>query len=191
MYLRNLAAFLMLSLITLAPLAPLCRAQTTPFLSDSEISMLANEISGDRSFEHIRWLSHWHRDSGMEGYFKAAEYVMKAAKEAGLEDVRFVEQPLPGPNYTARVGELWMVEPLEVKLADIGDHAVHLADGSHSANVTAELVWIGEASAEELQKLDVAGKIVLTTANPQLAVQRAVWERGALGVITFSPSESK
>lgn len=179
---------IMVGVLLLAASTP---AQTTPFLSDDQIRMLNNELSGDRSFEHIRWLSHWHRDSGMEGYFKAAEYVMKAAKEAGLEDVRFIEQPLNGPNYTARVGELWMVEPIEVKLADIGDHAVHLADGSHSANVTAELVWVGECSPEELQKVDVAGKMVLTSAHPQVAVQRAVWERGALGVICFSPSEGK
>ena len=130
---RNLAVFLMICLFTFSPLAPLCQGQTTPFLSDSEITMLANEISGDRAFEHIRWLSHWHRDSGMEGYFKAAEYVVQAAKEAGLEDVRFIEQPLPGVNYTAKSAELWMVEPIELKLGDIGEHAVYLADGSHDA----------------------------------------------------------
>src|SRR5687768_11564655 len=66
-------------------------AQSTAFLSDDELLMLSNEISGDRAFEHIRWLTHWHRDSGMEGYFKAAEYMLQAAREAGLEDVRFVE----------------------------------------------------------------------------------------------------
>ena len=92
---RKLAGMVLLSVLTLSPLGPLCYAQTTPFLSDGEIRMLSNEISGDRAFEHIRWLSHWHRDSGMEGYFKAAEYVVKAAKEAGLQDVRFIEQPLP------------------------------------------------------------------------------------------------
>lgn len=115
-------------------------AQTTPFLSDAEIRMLQNEISGDRAFEHIRWLTHWHRDSGMEGYFKAAEYVIQAAKDAGLEDVKFVEQVLDGHNYTAKSAELWMIEPVEVKLADIGEHAVYLADGSHDADVTAELI---------------------------------------------------
>ncbi|MCA1634858.1 MAG: hypothetical protein LC802_14490, partial [Acidobacteria bacterium] len=148
-----LSFFLFFSLI-LAPLSRVCRAQTTPFLSDEEIRTLSNEISGDRAFEHIRWLSHWHRDSGMEGYFKAADYVMKAAKDAGLDEVRFVEQPLEGPNYTARVGELWMVEPVEVKLADIGEHAVYLADGSHDADLTAELVWIGDASEESLKGVD-------------------------------------
>lgn len=188
---RNLAALLMISLFAVAQLAPLCRAQTTPFLSDSEITMLANEISGDRAFEHIRWLSHWHRDSGMDGYFKAAEYVVQAAKEAGLADVRFIEQPLPGVNYTAKSAELWMVEPVELKLADIGDHAVYLSDGSHDANVTAELVYIGDASEQSLKGLDVAGKIVLTNVNPGAAVQNAVYSRGALGVVTYVTSESR
>ncbi|HLL75581.1 MAG TPA: M28 family peptidase [Pyrinomonadaceae bacterium] len=166
-------------------------AQTTPFLSDEEIRMLSNEISGDRSFEHIRWLSHWHRDSGMEGYFKAADYVVQAAKEAGLEDVKFVEQPLPGPNYTARAGELWMVEPVEVKLADIGEHAVYLADYSHDADLTAELVFVGDGSQAALKDLDVKGKIVLTSSGPGAAANNAVWAKGAAGVVAYAPSEGK
>jgi Peptidase family M28 len=166
-------------------------AQTTPFLSDDDIRMLTNEISGDRAFENIRWLTHWHRDSGMEGYFKAAEYVVGAAKEAGLEDVRFVEQPLPGHNYTARAAELWMVEPVEVKLADIGDTPLYLADGSSSADVTAELVWIGDASAESVKGVDVTGKIVLTSASPGQAVFSAVWGKGAAGVVSYGTSEGK
>jgi hypothetical protein len=181
----------MLCAVAFVPLAPLCRAQTTPFLSDEEIRMLSNEISGDRAFEHIRWLTHWHRDSGMEGYFKAAEYVVKAAKEVGLEDVRFIEQTLPGVNYTARSAELWMTEPVELKLADIGEHAVYLADGSHDADVTAELVYIGDASIESLKNLDVRGKLVLTSAQPGAAVQNAVYARGALGVVSYTTTENK
>ena len=166
-------------------------AQSTPFLSDGEIRMLTNELSGDRAFEHIRWLSHWHRNSGMEGYFKAVEYVMQAAQQAGLEDVRFIEQPLPGPAYTAKSAELWMLEPVEVKLADIGDHALYLADGSADADVTAELVWIDDASEAALEGRDLEGKIVLTRANPSTAVYRAVWGKGALGVVAYPVSEGK
>jgi hypothetical protein len=171
--------------------APPCRAQTTPFLSDEEIRTLSNEISGDRAFEHIRWLTHWHRDSGMEGFFKARDYVMQAARDAGLEEVRFVEQPLEGRNYTARAAELWMVEPVEVKLADIGEHAVYLADGSHDADVTADLVFIGDGREEDLRGLDVKGKIVLTSGPPQRAVDIAVRQRGALGVVTYQTSENR
>ena len=164
---NNSALRLLLAcVVALLPFSQTARAQTTPYLSDDEIRMLSNEISGDRAFEHIRWLTHWHRDSGMEGYFKARDYVQQAAKEAGLEGVRFVEQPLDGPNYTARSAELWMVEPVEVKLADIGEHNVYLADMSRDADVRAELIWIGDASEDALKGLDVKGKLVLTSNQP-------------------------
>jgi hypothetical protein len=188
---RKCAGLFLLLVVILSPLSSVCNAQTTPFMSDDEIRMLSNEISGDRAFEHIRWLSHWHRDSGMEGYFKAADYVVKTAKEVGLEDVRFIEQTLPGVNYTARSAELWMVEPVELKLADIGDHAVYLADGSHDADVTAELVDIGDASIDSLKGIDLKGKIVLTNSPPGTAVQNAVYARGAVGVVTYVTTETK
>lgn len=181
---------LFMAVVTLT-VAVQCISQTTPFLSDDEIRMLSNELSGDRAFEHIRVLSRWHRNSGTEGFFKAAEYVMQAAKEAGLEDVRFIEQPREGHNYTAKSAELWMVEPIEVKLADIGDHAVYLADGSYDADVTAELVWVGNASKDALKYLDVKGKIVLTNGSPSSAVHNAVWEKGAVGVVSYQTSENR
>ncbi len=185
-----LSVFLVVNLVV-SPLVNVCRAQTTPFLSDDEIRMLSNEISGDRAFEHIRWLSHWHRDSGMEGFFKARDYVMQAAREAGVDEVRFVEQPLEGPNYTARSAELWMTEPVELKLADIGEQAVYLADMSRDADVTAELVDIGDGTEAALKGLDVKGKIVLTSGSPQRAVDYAVAKLGAVGVVTYQTSENK
>lgn len=167
------------------------RAQSIPFLSDDEIRMLSNELSGDRAFEHIRILSQWHRNSGMGGYFQAADYIVKAAKEAGLEDVRFIEQPFDGDNYAAKSAELRMVEPVEAKLADIGEAAVYLADGSHDADLTAELVWIGDDLNDSLGGLDVAGKIVLTPGSPWWAVTKAVWEKGAVGVVSYGTSEGR
>ncbi len=170
--------------------------QTTPFLNDEEIRMLRNEISGDRAFEHTRVLTQWHRDSGMEGYFKAMDYVAEQAKKNGLQDVSIIKQPFEDnegnpANYTAKSAELWMVEPVELKLADIGDHALYLSDNSRDADVTAELVWVGDASDETLKTIDVKGKIVLTNANPGVAVQNAVYKRGAVGVVAYTTSESK
>ena len=165
-------------------------AQSTPFLTDPEIRMLRNEISGDRAFEHIRVLTQWHRDSGMEGYFKAMDYVVEAAKTNGLQDVSIIKQPLNG-NYTARIGELWMVEPVELKLADIGDHALYLSDGSRDADVTAELISAGDGSAAALANLDVKDKIVLVNGNPGAAVANAVYAKGAVGVVAYTTSESK
>lgn len=166
-------------------------AQETPFLTDAEIRMLINELSGDRAFEQIRVLTQWHRDSGMDGFFKASDYVSEQAKLAGLEDVRFIEQTLDGPNYTAKSAELWMVDPIEIKLADIGDHAVFLADGSHTTDITAEVVWIGTGKPEDIEPTDVKGKIVLINGNPSTAVRNAVWAKGAVGVISYTTSEGK
>lgn len=166
-------------------------AQETPFVSDADARMLINELSGDRAFEQIRILTQWHRDSGMDGFFKAADYVMDQAKKAGLEDVHFVEQKLDAPNYTAKSAELWIVEPIEIKLADIGDHAVYLADGSHDANITAEVVWIGTGSKAELENIDVKGKIVLISGSPGTAANNAVWAKGAAGIISYTTSEGK
>ena len=165
--------------------------QSTPFLSEDQIRMLRNEISGDRAFEHIRALTTMgHRDSGMEGYFKAMDYVVEAARTNGLQDVSIIKQPLDG-NYTAKTAELWMIEPVELKLADIGDHAVYLADGSRDADVTAELVFGGNGSAQDLANIDVKGKIVLVTGNPGTGVNNAVYQKGAVGVVSYATSESK
>lgn len=186
---RSFARFFALVLLSIPGAGAL--AQPLPFLTDDEIRMLSNELSGDRAYEHIRVLSQWHRDSGMEGFFKAADYVMEAAKEAGLENVHFVDQPLDGSNYTARSAELWMIEPVELKLADIGEAAVYLADGSHDADLTAELVWIANASRDTLKHFDVAGKIVLTSGSPGTAMANAVYDKGAVGVVSYATSESR
>lgn len=188
---RNIFVPVVVGAIVLCGLAARGFAQSTPFLSDEEIRMLTNEISGDRAFEHIRWLTHWHRNPGSEDYFKAVDYVVQEAQKAGLQDVQFIEQPLRGKAYNPIAAELWMVEPVEVKLADIGDHALYLADGSHDADVTAELVWIGKATDEALSGLDLTGKLVLTSGNPAQAVRKAVWEKGAVGVVAYPVSESK
>lgn len=183
---KKIIQSLLLSIITLSTFA-----QETPFLNDAEIRMFINELSGDRSFEHIRILTQWHRNSGMEGYFKAADYVIEEAKKAGLEDVKFIEQPLGGPNYTAKSAELWITEPVEIKLADIGDHALVLSDGSHDADLSAELVWAGTGSKADLEGLDVKGKIVLVNASPGAAVNNAVYAKGAVGVVCYTSSENK
>ncbi len=166
---------------------PMGLAQTTPFLSHEEIRMLINEISGDQAYEHVRWLTHWARESGSEEYHEAAEYLVKAAKEAGLEDVKYIEQPTrtSEPAYNPRSGELWMTEPVEVKLADFADHPLYIATNSHDADVTAELIWIGDASEKALEGIDVKGKIVLTDAQAGVAVRNAVWKKGALGVVAY------
>ncbi len=187
---------ILLTFAVLVSLTAQVFSQSTPFLTDNEIQMLRNEISGDRAFEHIRVLTQWHRNSGMDGYFKAMDYVAEQAKRHGLQDVKIIKQPYNDRNgkprnYTAKSAELWITSPFQLKLADIGDHALLLSDNSRDADVETELVWVGNASEETLKNLDVKGKIVLTRGNPFFAVVNAVYKRGAIGVIAYTTSEGK
>ena len=72
----------------------LLQAQETPFFSEKQIKTLVNEVSGDRAFEYIRWLSHFHRIMGSQEYLKAAQWIADKAKEFNLQDIRIEDQPL-------------------------------------------------------------------------------------------------
>ena len=64
-----------------------------PFLTKAESDWLTGEISGDRSYEHVRWFSHYHRAVASAGLMSVAEYAEKKAKEYGLSEVKLVKTP--------------------------------------------------------------------------------------------------
>lgn len=161
-------------------------AQDSPFVPEKTARWLRDEVSGDRAFDVVRALTPYHRIMGSRTFVEAAEMLAGLARGAGLENVRIVRQKFQGGlSWDARTAKLWLLEPEEMKLCDFEELPVSLAVYSRSAHVEAELVDIGRgASPEDFAGLDVAGKIVLTTAPPALAVRTAVWERGALGVVS-------
>ena len=87
----------------------LAAAQTSPFLPDRLHRDLVNEISGDRSFENDRWLSHYHKTPGSRDFFAAAEWIQKAAVGAGLQDVKLVRQQYKGHSWSCLGGEAWLL----------------------------------------------------------------------------------
>jgi len=160
--------------------------QESPFVPDKLALLLRDELSGDRAFNFVRALTPYHRIMGSRTYAEAAEMLAGLARRSGLENVQVVTQKFPGGlSWDARSAKLWLITPEEIKLCDFEELPVSLAVFSRSAHAEAELVDIGRASsAEDFAGLDVAGKIVLTTAAPSQAVRTAVWERGALGVVS-------
>ena len=160
-------------------------AQESSFVPEKLHRLLNNEISGDRAFNAVRRLTPFHRIMGSRTFLAAAEALAEMARDAGLVDVEIVKQKFEGGlSWDARSAQLWLLEPEERKLADFADVAVSLAVFSRSARAEAELVDVGGAAPADFRNLDVAGKIVLTTAAPALAVRTAVWERAALGVVS-------
>ena len=162
--------------------------QQSPFLSEQLYRALVNEISGDISFEHIRWFTHWHKPTGSEGFEAAARYCEQKAKEYGLEDVRFIKLPYDGQSWTMKLGELWLTAPDERRLAFTPEVALSLADYSRPADIkSAELVDVGDGIADsDYAGKEVAGKVVLASGPVAQVMEQAVWKRGALGIVYFT-----
>ena len=176
-----------LTAVLILAVAPLARAQTSPFLPEDRYRHLVDEISGDRAFEYDRWLTHYHRTGGSRDFFAAAEFIRKAAAEAGLADVRLVKQAYNGRSWSARSAEAWLVAPETQRLASYGEVAVSVADMSRTTHVTAELVDVGAGIADaDYAGKDVSGRIVLASGPVGTAHREAVWKRGALGVLSYT-----
>ena len=165
---------------------PAVHSQESPFIPENLSRILKNEISGDRAYNYVRLLTPYHRIMGSRAYVEAANMLAGLAKSFALENVQVVRQKFEGGiSWDPVSARLWLVEPEEIKLADFEDVSVSLAVWSRSAHLTAELVDIGRGSIpEDFSGVDIAGKIVLTTSPPGLAIRNAVWERGAAGVVS-------
>ena len=176
----------LLAAVLLGPAA--ASAQTSLFLPEPLHRHLVNEISGDRAYESLRQLTHWHRTPASRDFFAAAEWIRTAAEAAGLEDVKLIRQKWDHRGWTCRSAEAWLLEPEELKLASYGQVAVSIADNSRTTHVTAEIVEMGVGTTDADYKdkdKDVKGKIVLVSGHPGAAMREAVWKRGALGVLSY------
>ncbi len=171
-------------------------AQEGTLLPESLLKEIIHEVSGEKAWWQVSRLAQFHRiDKSME-YHKAAMYVEEQAKAYGLKDVKTEKYAADGetwnfthrtsPAWDAEMGELWLVEPTKKKLADYNEIRVSLAPGSHSTDVTAELVDVGVGEkAEDYQGVDVKSKMVLASGSPRSVQEQAVFERGALGVLSY------
>jgi hypothetical protein len=172
-------------------------AQESPFLPQATYDKLVNEISGDIAYDSLRSLVMYHAPSaGSDGFEQEAQWVAARAKANGLEDVTYIALPAwrgspkePSFNWTVKAGELWLVEPEMKKLGDVRETPVHVADNSPTADITAELVDVGEGTQEsDYAGKDVAGKIVLAYGHPNAVKKLACWDRGAVGIVTYYSS---
>lgn len=180
-FVASVCAFAVLA----APAAP--QSPASPFLPQKLYQDLVNELSGDRAYEHVRQLTHFHRTGpGHQDFYAAAQYIERAARETGLQDVKLIRQKYDGASWSPRSGEAWVTgDGFEQKIADYGAVAVSIADYSRSANVTADLIDVGDGvSAAAYAGKDVRGKIVLATGGAGAVHREAVWKRGAAGVVS-------
>ena len=98
--------------------------------------------------------------------------MLERAREYGLAEVQSEQFPIDGKTqyglmrsylgWKVEAGQLWEVRPQHLLLGDWATDPIRLADYSHSADVEAALVDVGDGSHEaDYSGKDVRGKIVL------------------------------
>ena len=176
-----------------SPFGPLS-ARTGLLLKDDIVVRLIQNSSGDRAFDFVSQLALWDRNQVTEGYARAAEWVSRMSKEFGLDEVMIERFPSDGKiEYLGNVGpaqwlvrkaELWLTSPFRMKLASYDEQPMSLAVWSTSADIEAELVDIGEGTADTNIATDIKGKLVLTSGRPLKIFERVVTKGGAAGIVS-------
>ncbi len=190
-----LACIAVLIAATLASLAQ------EPFLSADQWVKLREEASGVSPYENLRYLTRLHRVPATAEFDQAAEFVLQRAREYGLAEVQSEQFPIDGKTpyglmrsylgWKVEAGQLWEVHPQHLLLGDWATDPIRLADYSHSADVEAALVDVGDGTHEgDYASKDVRGKIVLADGVLARVQQLAVVNHGAAGIVSDMPNQS-
>ena len=149
----------------------------------------------------MRYLTRLHRVPATAEFDQAAEFVLQRAREYGLAEVQSEQFPIDGKTpyglmrsylgWKVEAGQLWEVHPQHLLLGDWATDPIRLADYSHSADVEAALVDVGDGTHEsDYASKDVRGKIVLADGVLARVQQLAVINHGAVGIVSDMPNQS-
>ena len=163
---------------------------TSPFthslMQEKVYDLIVGESSGDRAYYYIMDIAPYERDRKSEDYsglFMESKYVVEKLKSFGFADAT-TELLGKSQTWDGVSATVWEVAPNTAKLADYRDMAAMLGQGSKSAHVTAELVWVGSGSKAEIDAVDLKGKIAVTEASAGRVHGLAV-KAGAVGIISY------
>lgn len=160
---------------------------------DAKAVEYAATITADDLRRHLEYIASEEmmgRDTGSEGQKMAAKYIEDHFKEIGLEG------PVSGSYF--QVFNLASVSYPTVEF-EVGrnkmkqfEDFVFIGDGDMRRRERADLVFVGDASDENLAKVNVSGKVaglwgVGTNAQPLI---RKLFDAGAVGVV-FANSEDQ
>jgi hypothetical protein len=159
-------------------------------LPSDQMAEIIGEASGETAFNTIMETGGYNKnrlDTEYKSTFYEAQYILDQLKLYGLPGAEIVRYP-GREVWDGIKGELWEVKPRRQKIASYQDMTAMLASGSTSADVTADLVWVGLGTKTELADKDVSGKIVVTEGSISGVHSLACIQMGAEGVIAISTS---
>jgi aminopeptidase YwaD len=187
--------------MSLGLLAGYAVAQPPPLLPEADVAALANELSGETAKRNLEGLARFHRQRGSQGFHSAAELVAERARDYGLRDAQILQFPADGKIIygTQRARQAWgatqgelteITDGKSIKIASYAAEPVVLAEDSESADVTAELIDVGDGTQEaDYAGKDVKGKIVLAGAQPGSVQDVAVGKFGAAGIVSYAQNQ--
>ena len=179
----------------------LALAQKPPLLPEKDVAAMAQELSGETAKRNLEGIARNHRQRGSRGFHAAAELVAERARAYGLSDVEILQFPADGKIFygTQRARQAWDAEEgelselrdgNEIKIASYAAEPIVLAEDSESANVTADLVDVGNGTKEaDYSGKDVKGRIVLVAAAAGDAQHIAVSQFNAAGIISYAQNQ--
>ncbi len=157
-------------------------------LSQTEMTAIINEISGDRTMNTVLELVPYQRvrpPSEYDGPYRESRVIAQFARDFGFSNVTVEKFGATTKTWQPTQGELWMTTPKNIKLLDIHDIALALASLNANWDLEGDLVDVGPGRAEDFESKDVTGKFVLTSGSTR-AVYDLATERGAIGVLGIS-----
>ena len=195
-------AFFICLLLTASPAG----ANQSTLLPEPVIASLSQEISGETAKRNLEYISRHHRMRGSRGFRTAAEHVVEQLRAYGLTDARIEQFSADGkifygtqksrPAWDAEFAELWELRETNagwtphVRLASWEAMPVSLAQDSESAEVSTELVDVGNGTSESDYKgKDIQGKIVMVAAQPSSVAKLAVERLGAAGIVSYAQNQ--
>ena len=176
-------------------------AHSPPLLAPKEVAALANEVSGEMAKRNLEGLARFHRQRGSQGFHSAAELVAGRARAYGLSEVQILQFPADGRIFygtqrsrlawDAEQGDLTEVrDAVERTVASYEAQPVALAEDSESADVTADLVDVGQGTRDsDYAGKDVRGKLVLVSAQPWEVQEAAIGKFKAAGIVSYAQNQ--
>lgn len=198
----NRTAFAGLLLLGASPLP----AQEATLLPPRIVAALAQEVSGEAPKRNLEFVTTLHRTRGSRGWHAAAERIVSQLNAYGITDVRIEQFPADGRTWygTQRARQPWDADFAELwelrrdstgwvrqaRLASWETAPITLAEDSESGEATADLVDVGDGTAEsDYAGKDVKGKLVLAAQQPGPVSRLAVARYGAAGIVSYAQNQ--
>ncbi|GGG29043.1 hypothetical protein GCM10011344_32370 [Dokdonia pacifica] len=186
-----------LTLIILASLISCSHNSSLDNVPSSYFGMVTSEFNGDVAMETTAFVEQFWRVAGNTGFNQTVYRIVEKLETAGfVEESRAKEEDILTYRIEKRPMKSPTWEPVDAKLRIMGEEIPLLeyktnrnmiyqyASSTPKEGVTAEVVYV--ESIEDLDVLNVKGKIVYANINPYRLYKKAIIEGGALGLITYN-----